>query len=322
MTLPTDYNTAPNANLSISGVYIGEQMERSDVNQALRAIIADIAVLLTTAGAGYIGTSDGRDVQEFLSDLEEQITNSIARSTYPNTAQSNVPRGAIGHGAITGGSGGANGTFDLAFSSGNFQVNPTGTFTVSGGAVTAITITGAGEYIGASPTAPTLSFAASSGLTGASASLTVGFLVDSGERYWTLSSDGTKLVQYQNVSGTATAVSPSISIATTISNYIDYGVVLDNPDGVANGLYDLRMDARPVTINRLFAQVLDGDTPLTAHLISNGAVLYGPFTISATGTLVTSLSLSVPLAARVEVLISGSDTEVKRAIVQVQGSAA
>lgn len=297
-------------------------MDRADVNQALRALMADIALFLTTAGAGYIGTSDGRGVQEFLADLEGQITNSIARGTYPNTAQSNVPRGAIGHGAITGGSGGANGTFDLAFTGGNFQVNPTGTFTVSGGALTAITITGAGEYIGASPTAPTLSFAASTGLTGAAAALTVGFLVDSGERYWTLSADGTKLVQYQNVSGTATAVSPSITIATTISNYIDYGVTLDNPDGLADGVYDVKLDARALTINRLYAQVLDGGTSLTAHLICNGAVLYGPFTIAPTGTLATSLSLTVPLAARLEVSISGSDTEVKRAIVQVQGSAA
>ena len=135
----------------------------------------------------------------------------LASGFYPSTAGSNVPRGATGTGAITGGSGGTNGTFALAFTGGNFSVNPTGTFTVSGGAVTAITITGPGLYIGASPTAPTLSFAASSGLSGASATLTVDFLVTSGRYYWVTSSDTTYALLYQNASGTATLVSPVVN---------------------------------------------------------------------------------------------------------------
>lgn len=138
----------------------------------------------------------------------------IARDTYPNSAQSNVPRGVVGHGSITGGSGGTNGTFALAFTGGNFSANPTGTFTVSGGAVTAISFTTPGEYIGASPTAPTLSFAASSGLTGASATATVGFLVPAGARYWALSADGKTIVQYQNLSSAASKVLPEISLPT------------------------------------------------------------------------------------------------------------
>lgn len=64
------------------------------------------------------------------------------------------------------GSGGTDGTFALAFSggAGTDLIAPTGTFTVSGGAVTAVTITQRG---GGYTTAPTISTAASAGLTGA-----------------------------------------------------------------------------------------------------------------------------------------------------------
>lgn len=130
----------------------------------------------------------------------------LAQDIYPIAARTYVPRGATGNGAITGGSGGTNGTFDLAFTGGNFSVNPTGTFTVSGGAVTAISLTGPGLYIGTSPTAPTLSFAASSGLTGASASLAVGYLVGGGRYYYTPSLDTGYFSQFQNVGNVATLV--------------------------------------------------------------------------------------------------------------------
>jgi phage tail sheath protein FI len=79
------------------------------------------------------------------------------------------PQGVAGHGTITGGSGGANGVFPLAFNGGTGS-GAEGTFTVAGGSLTAITITKAGRYT----VAPTFSFAASAGLTGASASVTLG----------------------------------------------------------------------------------------------------------------------------------------------------
>lgn len=60
------------------------------------------------------------------------------------------------------GSGGANGTFALAFTGGT-GTGAVGTFTVTGGALTAVTITDPGIYT----VKPTLSFAASTGLTGA-----------------------------------------------------------------------------------------------------------------------------------------------------------
>lgn len=136
----------------------------------------------------------------------------ITKNTYPNTAQTNVPRGLTqaSVGAITPGAGGTNGTFNIAWSAGNFAINPTGTFTVAGGVLTAVTITGPGQYIGAAPTVPTPSFTASAGLAGAAVALTAQFLIPSGEGYWTSSADGTRLQRYKNVAGVATSDTANI----------------------------------------------------------------------------------------------------------------
>lgn len=151
---------------------------------------------------------------------------------YPNSAATNVPRGLTqaSVGAITAGSGGTNGTFALAWSGGNFTANPSGTFTVSGGALTAVTITGPGLYIGASPTVPTPSFAASSGLTGAGVALTAQFLVASGQGYWVQSADGSELDRYSNVGGVATAVAGVGPVP------LNGGVALAAANSIATGL--------------------------------------------------------------------------------------
>lgn len=137
----------------------------------------------------------------------------LVKNLYP-AAQTNVPRGAMGIGAITAGSGGANGTFALAFTGGNFGTNPTGTFTVAGGLLTAVTLTGPGLYVGAAPTAPTPSFAASAGLTGAACPLVVDFLLGGGEFYWTDHlTDANLLALYYRSGTSAVATSPLITFS-------------------------------------------------------------------------------------------------------------
>lgn len=100
-----------------------------------------------------------------------------SRGIFPSTAA------AIGFGvatatSIVGGSAGTNGTFDLAFTGGTGS-GAAGRFVVSGGALTSIIITAPGSYT----VAPTFSFAASSGLTGASATCVLGRNVDIGEYF-------------------------------------------------------------------------------------------------------------------------------------------
>lgn len=148
---------------------------------------------------------------------------------YPN-ALANIPRGVTGKGTLVPGSAGTNGTFDLAFTGGNFSINPTGTFTVAGGVVTTVTITGPGLYIGSSPTAPTVSFAASTGLTGASQPLVVDYLVGGGQFWWTdHATDPDLAALYYRNGTTATATSPLVTLLkskiaalnTTISGTLD-----------------------------------------------------------------------------------------------------
>jgi hypothetical protein len=152
---------------------------------------------------------------------------------YFPAAQSNVPRGIASATIGAAGSGGTNGTYTLSVSGGNFSVQPTGTVTVSGGAVTAVTITGAGLYVGASPTAPTVSLAGISGLTGATVTLNVGFRVASGSYYATdHASDATLLTLYFNNAGTAAISSPAIHIARGLGNAVN-GVVATPTAGTA-----------------------------------------------------------------------------------------
>lgn len=93
--------------------------------------------------------------------------------------------GVVGSGAITAGAGGANGVFDLAFTGGTGS-GAAGRFVVAGGALTQILITAPGSYT----VAPSFSFAASTGLTGASAAVVLGRNVDVGEYFWTETSAG------------------------------------------------------------------------------------------------------------------------------------
>ncbi len=146
---------------------------------------------------------------------------------FDNLATSNVPRGilpnSVANGgslsAITAGSGGTNGTFALSWTGGNFQINPTGTFTVINNAVSAVNITGPGRYVGAAATAPTAVFSASAGLTGASVSLTPQFLLPEGGDYFALSVDGTSYDHYKNVAGVATldATIPSFAVTSSVT---------------------------------------------------------------------------------------------------------
>lgn len=177
---------------------------RAEVAQAAVASDADqVAADRLAVAADLIETGLARD------DALAAIAGGVA-DFYPG-ARSNVPQGATGHGTITGGSGGTDGTFALAFTSGNFDVNPTGTFTVSGGAVTAITIDGPGLYIGGAISAPTLDFSASAGLTGASAALTTGYLKTSGEYYYTdHATDTDQIARFQNQGNVAVEVDAAV----------------------------------------------------------------------------------------------------------------
>lgn len=171
----------------------------------------------------------------------------LASDYYP-AATSHVPRGIMSTSGLTAGSGGTNGTFALTYSGGNFTVNPTGTFTVSGGALTAVTITGPGLYIGASPTAPTATFTNSAGLTGAAVTLVADFRITSGNGYWTdHASDTTKIQHFRNVSGTAT-ISTGVTLQRSEDPYRPT-VWLEYVSGTANAMIVRPLSSRQVLLS-------------------------------------------------------------------------
>lgn len=86
-------------------------------------------------------------------------------NTLPSSSAQIPASGVIGAYITSGGSGGTNGTFALGFSGGG-GTGAAGTFTVSGGALTAITITASGSGYTSNPG---FTFAASVGLAGAGA---------------------------------------------------------------------------------------------------------------------------------------------------------
>lgn len=169
------------------------------------------AASATASSAAASSASTAAAVARTGAEAARDAANSAvaASQDYFPAARSHVPQGAaLGAGTISAaGTGGTGGTFALAFTGGNFAVNPTGTFTVAGGVVTAINITGAGLYIGGSITKPTLSFAASAGLTGASGTFNTVFLKTAGEYWLTDTSPASNYLSlFQNVANAAVEV--------------------------------------------------------------------------------------------------------------------
>lgn len=180
-----------------------------------QATISTTQAGISTAQAA-ISTSGAATATTKAAEANVSALAALGKGYYP-AAQTNLPRGIVlGAVAVTAaGSGGTNGTFALAFTGGNMAVNPTGTFTVAGNVLTAINITSPGLYVGAAITVPALSFAASAGLTGATAAaLTADFLVGAGEYYWTdHATDAALLAAYRRNGSSPEISSPLVTLA-------------------------------------------------------------------------------------------------------------
>ncbi|MDE2472880.1 MAG: hypothetical protein KGL35_30215, partial [Bradyrhizobium sp.] len=170
-----------------------------------------------------------------------QGTMAAAAMTWPTTA-AGLGQGIAGVTAIVGGSGGANGTFALAFTGGTQVLAPVGVFTVAGGALVSVTITYPGYY---SAGTPALSFAASTGLAGAGAvaQMAANTPVNG---YFSVPSTvaGEAAIVYRNVAGVATEAFRTSSTAA-ITALQDSGYALRNGVTLIGsiGQIDLGLDA-------------------------------------------------------------------------------
>ncbi|CCV14976.1 hypothetical protein [Mesorhizobium sp. STM 4661] len=184
------------------------------------------------------------------------------KGIFPTIAAAIGP-GVIGSGAITGGSGGTDGTFDLAFAGGTGS-GAAGRFVVAGGALTQIIITAPGSYT----VAPSFSFAASAGLTGASAAVVLGRNVDVGEYFWTEVSAGI-MGMYRVAAGPVA---------------VDTGVRASAAEVIA-----------------LIGSRTVGPVPITGSVggtaVGNNSVYYWPTTLAAVDEYLSSLELGFGAAA-------------------------
>ncbi|WP_342361410.1 phage tail protein [Terrarubrum flagellatum] len=146
----------------------GIAAQLDDVQRSARVIVVRVDEENTVAAtiANMIGSSVDKTGMHAFRKAPAKIGFSPRLIIAPGYTQQQL-FGVTGHGSITGGTGGTNGTFALGFTGGTGTA-ATGTFTVAGGALTAINITSPGGY-SVAPTA--FSFAASTGLTGAASSI-------------------------------------------------------------------------------------------------------------------------------------------------------
>lgn len=151
-------------------------------------VVADLIAPLVEAAASF------RDQAEAARDL------ALMGTIWPTTA-AGIGQGVAGIQSLVGGSGGTNGTHPLGFSGGAQVLAPVGRFIVAGGVVVSVAIDYPGYY---SAGTPTLSFAASSGLTGASATAVMGANTPVGKYFAVVSTvNAAALDVYQVATGPA-----------------------------------------------------------------------------------------------------------------------
>jgi hypothetical protein len=123
----------------------------------------------------------------------------LSRGVFETTAKA-LSLGVVSLASLAAGAGGTDGTFALAFS-GGAGTGAAGVFTVAGGSVVSYTITASGDSY---TSAPAVSFSASAGLTGASATAVLAINVNDGEYFSTPSADvSTSILLYRRVVNSA-----------------------------------------------------------------------------------------------------------------------
>ena len=166
---------------------------------------------------------------------EEQLARIAAAqgsSLYADTSAA-LSSGAVAIQSITAGSGGANGTFDAAISGGG-GTGMAIRFVVAGGAVTSAVILNPGvNYTGA----PTISLAASAGLTGAAIAVTLGARTSVGEYFSTPGSHGAALNVYRVDAGPVATLVTQVEGWLSPANRLALGEAVYDTQ-VASGLRD------------------------------------------------------------------------------------
>jgi hypothetical protein len=168
---------AETARLDAQTARLDAQTARLDAQTA-----RDAAALSAQAASLFAATAQTAIHEQFFDTAAEGISNGVAAIT-----------------SLVGGSGGTNGTFDVAFTGGG-GTGAAARFVVAGGAVTSATVTAPGKNY---TSAPTVSFAASAGLTGASATAVLAQHAAPGEYFLVKGAGDAYADLYKNDAGSA-----------------------------------------------------------------------------------------------------------------------
>jgi lysophospholipase L1-like esterase len=152
----------------------------------------------------------GLDVATSISARDAAL---LSSGLWPTTA-AGIGNGVAGTSGLVAGSGGTDGTFALAFSGGTQVLAPVGYFVVTGGAVTQVVITYKGYY---SAGTPTISFAASSGLTGASVTAVMAANTPVNQ-YFTVPASTDSLILYKVTAGPVAIEHTRYATSTAVNN--------------------------------------------------------------------------------------------------------
>lgn len=155
---------------------------------------------------------------------------SLAAGFYPG-AQANIPRGLTAATIATPGSGYTDGIYDITTTGGSMSVQGIVRVTVAGGVITSAVVTDRGLYIGGSPSAPTVPLGALGGGTGGSVTVTLGYIIQNGQTYWSDHASDSTLGQLYLNNGTAT---PAAQAGETFIKTLIAGMVPCSFGGSAN----------------------------------------------------------------------------------------
>lgn len=197
-------------------LYVATQDSIDDIEAAAAVVLApttgtlDVAEAAAIAAVAAQGVTSAGVVDAAALARLTQIALAAGHKLYPTTAAA-LSNGVIGFTGLTGGSGGTNGTFNLAFS-GGAGVNAGGRFVVSGGALVSAFLRNSGDSY---TSAPTISLAASSGLTGASLTAVIGPNVSVGDFFFTPGADGKSLLGWEVTAGPVATARPDLDQYTS-----------------------------------------------------------------------------------------------------------
>lgn len=208
----------------------------------------------------------------------------MAKGIYATTVKA-LSKGIASVALTAAGSGGTNGTFDLIFS-GGAGTGAAGRFTVSGGAVVAssVIITSTGDSY---TSAPTVSFANSAGLTGATGLATIANNVDVGEYFFLL--NGALMTLYRVDAGPVVVelVRYALGYSDTTSPWLQ--VITDKAGVVIGGFNEQGQFVLPDNLARGVSQRLD-DARAQSYLAA--AVPLGMMAEANTQTATTVMTMS------------------------------